>query len=68
MVILREQLIGMADGKAVCRAELAVDTADELENIVFTDRTLAAGSLAWDIGTGDFYGLNSHGEWKIQNA
>ena len=68
MVILKEQLITMEDGKAVCRAEIAVDTAEELVNISFTDRTLSAGSLAWDISSGDIYGLNSQGEWKIQNA
>lgn len=47
------------------RAEIAVDSASDLATEcasgVFTQ-----GSIAWDIETGDFYGLDSSGEWVKQ--
>lgn len=48
------------------RAEISVGSSSELDtetgNYVFTD-----GSIAWDISTGDFYGL-SGGEWINQSG
>ena len=69
MVIIKEQLLAMDNGKAVCRAELAVDTAAELPSPAqTTDRVFAAGSLAWVISTGGIYGLDSQGSWILQNS
>lgn len=49
------------------RVEIAVDSASELvteyKGIAFTQ-----GSIAWDISTGDFYGLDSNGNWNKQGA
>ena len=47
--------------------EIAVDSAEDLvtahKGINFTQ-----GSIAWDISTGDFYGLTSTGDWVKQGA
>ena len=49
------------------RVEIAVDSAADLvtshKGINFTQ-----GSIAWDIRTDDFYGLNSNGEWLKQGG
>ena len=49
------------------RVEIAVDSAADLvtshKGINFTQ-----GSIAWDISTGDFYGLKSTGDWVKQGA
>lgn len=49
------------------RVEIAVDSAADLvtahKGINFTQ-----GSIAWDISTDDFYGLNSNGEWLKQGG
>lgn len=67
MVILREQFIDTASNSALCRVELAVDSASQLPaGGSFTGRTLAAGSLAWDISTGAVYGMTSAGVWINQ--
>ena len=68
MEILREKFIGMDSDTAISRAELALDNASELPSAgLLKGRTLAAGSLAWDISTGDIYGMNSQGSWVKQN-
>lgn len=56
------------DGEdAVIRADIIVDTAQELPGVDdFLCKKLAMGSIAWDISTGDFYGLSSSGTWIKQ--
>lgn len=55
--------------RCVNRVEIDVDTAsdlpdaDDIEGIL-----LYQGSIAWDISTGDFYGLKSNGTWVKQNG
>lgn len=48
------------------RAKIAVDTADDLtadyHNYHFT-----LGSIAWDVSTGDIYGIDSSGTWHKQS-
>ena len=54
------------DGKRHCIAELSVasssELATELDDYIFEE-----GSTAWDISTGDMYGL-AGGTWYEQNA
>ena len=51
------------------RAEIDCDTADDLPAVdCIQGCELIAGSIAWDISTGDFYGLGSDGTWKKQNS
>ena len=69
MVTLREQLIGMGEHTAVCRMEFAADTASEIDDLGdLIGRTIAPGSLIWDISTGDFYALDSNGSWINQTT
>lgn len=58
---------GTQEGKLVGMAEIIVDEASEL---VTTDGStiFTAGSIAWVIETGDFYGLTSDGEWMKQGG
>ena len=55
---------GTKDGKIQARCEISVASSSELvteiENTAFTE-----GSIAWDISTGDFYGL-AGGSWMKQ--
>lgn len=55
---------GITDGKINARCEISVASSSELatetDNTVFTE-----GSIAWDISTGDFYGL-AGGSWVKQ--
>ncbi len=67
--IIKEKFIRFDNSKSVVLAEICVDTAEELPNANgITGRILVQGSLAWDISTGDFYGLNSSGEWINQTG
>lgn len=54
---------------SVVRAEIDCDTASDIPayNAV-PGRKLTIGSIAWDISTGDFYGLQSDGTWKKQGS
>ena len=47
------------------RAEISVSDASELAT-TSGNYTFVEGSIAWDISTGDFYGLDSSGEWIKQ--
>lgn len=54
---------------SVIRAEIFCDTAADLPAAdAPNEGELAQGSIAWDISTGDFYGLKSTGEWINQTA
>lgn len=71
--IRKSTFIRFDNGKSVERLELALDSAADLpaaENgtVIIDGRVAAQGSIAWDISTGDFYGLNSSGEWINQNG
>lgn len=71
--IRSERFIGeeIVNGERLSKVVIEVDcdtssdlpTATELEG-----RILAQGSVAWDISTGDFYGLNSSGVWIKQTG
>lgn len=55
--------------KAYVVAEIDCDTASDLPEVdEISGRLLAMGSIAWDISTGDFYGLNSGGVWNNQGG
>lgn len=56
----------MVDGVNYVRAEIAVDSADDLTVTGVQNFHFTMGSIAWVIGTGDVYGLNSSGTWEKQ--
>ena len=65
--IRNEKFIAYENSLSVVRMEIDVDSAEELPEIdYFSGRTLYQGSVAWDISTGNFYGMTSSGEWIIQ--
>lgn len=67
--IIREKYLRPEEDLDLTRCEICVDTAEELPGIYdFSGKKLAQGSIAWDISTGDLYGLNSSGEWYNQNG
>ena len=67
--IRSEQFLYYSNNSAGIRAESECDGSSDLPVAGdFSGRTLAMGSVAWVIGTGEFYGLNSSGEWILQNG
>ncbi len=67
--IRNENFIKYESGLSVVRMEIDVDSAEELPaKDYFSGRTLYQGSIAWDISTGDFYGMTSLGEWILQKG
>lgn len=48
------------------RAKIAVDSAADLAANL-NNYYFALGSLAWDVSTGDIYGIDSSGTWHKQN-
>ena len=58
-----------SSGRSVNRVEIDVDTASDLPAADDIDGILLyQGSIAWDISTGDFYGMQSDGTWCRQNS
>ena len=58
-----------SNGVSTVRADIIVDSAEELPDIDdISGRILFQGSIAWDISTGDFYALTSTGEWINQSS
>ena len=58
------------EGKlSVVKVEIDIDSAEDLPAVdELSGRKLYMGSIAWDISTGDFYGLNSAGTWYKQDG
>lgn len=58
-----------SSGRSVNRVEIDVDSASDLPAADDIDGILLyQGSIAWDISTGDFYGLKSDGTWYKQDG
>lgn len=58
-----------SSGRSVNRLEIDVDSASDLPAADDIDGILLyQGSIAWDISTGDFYGLRSDGTWYKQDG
>lgn len=54
---------------SVERMEICVDAASDLPSADgITGCKIAQGSIAWDVSTGDFYGLKSDGTWVNQSG
>ena len=69
VTILKERFRSFEDSKSVVVAELAVDAKADLPvPSGISGRILSHGTLAWEITTGDFYGLGSDGKWVNQTT
>lgn len=54
---------------SVERMEICADTASDLPSADgITGCKIAQGSIAWDVSTGDFYGMTSTGDWINQSG
>lgn len=54
---------------SVERMEICVDAASDLPSADgITGCKIAQGSIAWDVSTGDFYGMKSDGTWVNQSG
>jgi hypothetical protein len=56
------------DGNQHIIADLMIDSASELPSQEYAGYVLDMGSIAWDISTGEFYGLDSDGVWHNQSG
>ncbi|WP_297956196.1 hypothetical protein [uncultured Ruminococcus sp.] len=67
LTIYKEEYLGSDSGVSVMRAELFVDAKEDLPAPAdLTGKILATASIAWEISSGDFWGLNSEGKWVNQ--
>ncbi len=65
--VLRSTVEKIVDGVNQIRAEIMVDSSSDLTTTIGAG-TLTAGSIAWDVSTGNFYGLDSDGSWHKQGG
>lgn len=65
MIKIRSIISELAPGH-VC-AEISVSSPSELA-VTHGEYTFTEGSIAWDIKTGDFYGLADDGNWYKQDG
>ena len=65
--ILKSTFEKLVEGTNYIRAEIAVDSSSDLTTTI-GGQVLTAGSIAWDISTGNFYGLDSSGSWHKQGG
>ena len=65
--ILKSTFEKLVEGTNHIRAEIAVDSSSDLTTTI-GGQVLTAGSIAWDISTGNFYGLDSTGTWRKQGG
>lgn len=72
MIVRKSEFIKYVDDFsdiAIERMDIDVDTADELPAVdAIPGKIIGMGSIGWAINDGDFYGLNSDGEWIKQGA
>lgn len=69
ITILKEKFRNYDDSSSVVIAEIAVDEKTELPTADgISGRILSHGTIAWEISTGDFYGLRSDGKWVDQGT
>ncbi|WP_028519174.1 hypothetical protein [Ruminococcus flavefaciens] len=69
VTILKERFRSFENERSVVVAELAVDEKTDLPLPGgISGRVLSQGTLAWEITTGDLYGLTSEGTWINQTT
>ena len=71
MIIRCAEFIKYEGGKNIVRYEFDIDSASELTGLIDAidpDTTIAQGSIAWAISSGEFYGMTAAGEWVNQTT
>ncbi|MCI5816467.1 hypothetical protein [Ruminococcus sp.] len=67
--VMARKFLQFKEEKSVERMEICVDAASDLPTVnSIPGCKIAQGSIAWDVSTGDFYGMASTGEWIIQSG
>ncbi len=67
--VMNRKFLNFNGEASVERMEICVDTASDLPSADgITGCKIAQGSIAWDVSTGDFYGMTSTGEWVNQSG
>lgn len=67
--IINSTTIRRESNLRVERMEICVDAASDLPTVNgIPGCKIAQGSIAWDVSTGDFYGMTSTGEWVNQSG
>lgn len=67
--VMNRKFLNFNGEASVERMEICVDTASDLPSADgITGCKIAQGSIAWDVSTGDFYGLKSDGTWVNQSG
>lgn len=71
MIIRTAEFIKYEGNTNYVRYEFDIDAASELSGLaaaVDPGTTIAQGSIAWVIGTGEFYGMTAAGNWVNQTG
>lgn len=74
MTVRSTEFVKYENNKNYVRYEFDVDAASELAglsdaiNEIDSNTVIAQGSIAWVIGDGEFYGMNSEGQWINQTG
>ena len=67
--IINSTTIRRESNLRVERMEICVDAASDLPTAnSIAGCKIAMGSIAWDVSTGDFYGMTSTGDWVNQSG
>ena len=67
--VMSREFLQYENELSVERMEICADTASDLPTVnSITGCKIAQGSIAWDVSTGDFYGMSSAGEWVNQSG
>lgn len=67
LTIYKEEYLGADSGVSVVLAEIFVDEKEDLPAPAdLAGKILAAASIALEISTGQFWGLNGEGKWVNQ--
>lgn len=66
MKIIASRSEGLKNGKNYIRAEIIVDSASDLTVEGISNYHFTFGSIAWVVGSAEWYGLDSSGNWVKQ--
>lgn len=64
--IISSRSEGMKDGKNYMRAEIVADSVSDLTVEGISNYHFTFGSIAWVVGSAEWYGLDSSGNWVKQ--
>ena len=66
MKIISSRSEGLKNGKNYIRAEIIADSVSDLTVEGISNYHFTFGSIAWVVGSAEWYGLDSSGNWVKQ--